>query len=76
MYEDFDLMLIAVTDRAIYEGAAELIQRFGSAADIEAAARAHASRAQGNFVHFCRWRQIERFIPILAGDDEAFGTIH
>ena len=55
--------------------AAELIARFGDHAAFEAAARANHSRGLGNVVHFCRWRQIERLVMMLA-DEEVTGTIH
>ena len=55
--------------------AADLIDRFGIHAISEAAARADRSRELGNVIHFCRWRQIERIIPILSSD-RAPGTIH
>jgi len=75
MFDDFEGPTVHVANRDIYEGATNLIDCFGSAADIEAAARAHASREQGNVQNFARWRQIERFIPILICD-EAIGTLH
>ena len=55
--------------------AADLIAAFGAAAATEAAARADRSRDLGNHIHFCRWRQIERLIVILAAD-QATGTVH
>jgi len=55
--------------------AADLIAAFGTAAATEAAARADRSRDLGNHIHFCRWRQIERLIVILAAD-QATGTVH
>lgn len=75
MFEDHDWPDFTVADRDTYEAATELVALFGSAADIEAAARADASREVGNFVHFCRWRAIERFIPVLTSK-ELFGTLH
>ncbi len=64
-----------VADRATLEGATELIARFGVAAEGEAAARADRSRDLGNVVNFCRWRQIERLIGMLA-TRQPFGTVH
>lgn len=64
-----------VTDRATMEGASELITMFGEGAGLEAAARADRSRAVGNVLHFCRWRQIERTIAVLAVE-EPFDTVH
>ena len=66
---------IHLPDRAAAADAAELIARFGAAAAREAAARAEASRGLGNVVHFCRWRQIERMILLLAAGPEG-RTVH
>ena len=55
--------------------ASELIERFGDRAALEAAARAKASRNDGNVAHFCHWRQIERVIAALVSDEVA-GAIH
>ncbi|MGZ8997480.1 MAG: hypothetical protein ACXW2T_01355 [Allosphingosinicella sp.] len=66
---------IHLPDRSAFAEAAELIDRFGIHAISEAAARADRSRELGNVIHFCRWRQIERIIPILTSD-RAAGTIH
>jgi hypothetical protein len=54
-------------DRAAYDDAAELLARLGEHATLEAASRAENSRAVGNVIHFCRWRQIERAIEMLSG---------
>lgn len=48
---------------------------FGDNAGYEAAARADRSRDQGNHIHFCHWRQIERLIVLLTHDGP-LGTIH
>ena len=64
-----------VADRATLSDATELLARFGPAAGFEAAARADRSRDLGNVVHFCRWRQIERLVLLLAEED-AVGTVH
>ncbi|TPG18609.1 hypothetical protein EAH87_10990 [Sphingomonas koreensis] len=61
--------------RSDLSDAAELIARFGAEAGFEAAARADRSRDIGNHVHFCRWRQIERLILILACD-RPLDTLH
>ena len=66
---------IHLPDRSAVTEAADLIDRFGIHAISEAAARADRSRELGNVIHFCRWRQIERIIPILSSD-RAPGTIH
>ena len=55
--------------------AQELMARFGDDAGFEAAALADASRNRGNVVNFCRWRQIERMITVLA-HPRANGTLH
>lgn len=52
-----------------------LIDRFGTAAGLEAADRAEASRNVGNHLHYCRWRQIERLI-IMLSLETTLGTIH
>lgn len=57
------------------ETAADLIESFGESAGGEAAARARRSRDMGNHIHFCRWRQIERLIDLLASE-AAVGTVH
>jgi hypothetical protein len=64
---------VHLPDRAAAADAAELIARFGAHAAVEAAARADRSRELGNLVHFCRWRQIERMILLLAAPPR---TIH
>jgi hypothetical protein len=66
---------ILPTDGAVLSDAAELIARFGEYAGSEAALRADKSRNLGNLVHFLRWRQIERTIGLLNGED-ADSTIH
>ena len=55
--------------------ASELIERYGEAAKLEAAARARRSRGDGNVARFCHWRQIERVIATLSSD-EIVGTVH
>jgi len=57
---------VHLPDRSAAADAAELIARFGPHAASEAAARAGRSREVGNVEHFCRWRQIERMILLLA----------
>ena len=57
---------IHLPDRAAVSDADELINRYGTYAASEAARRASRSRALGNVVHYCRWRQIERIIGLLA----------
>ena len=55
--------------------ASELMSRFGDDAGLEAAVRAERSRADGNVVRFCHWRQIERVIATLSSD-EVVGRVH
>jgi len=72
---DAPLLLPYLQDRAAYDAAADLIDRYGDDAAFEAAARAEYSRNQGNALQFCNWRQIERLI-VLLGTDTAFGVLH
>ena len=62
-------------DRSAVADANDLIRHYGDDAGYEAAARAVASRDLGNAIHFARWRQIERWIVLMA-TDEPFGTVH
>lgn len=55
--------------------AADLIERYGDDAGLEAAVRAERSRDAGNVARFCHWRQIERVVATLSSD-EIVGTIH
>ncbi len=64
-----------VADRRSFDDAAALIETFGDQAGIEAAIRADQSRELGNYIHFCRWRQIERMVVLLSAG-QAIGTIH
>ncbi|WP_260483747.1 hypothetical protein [Sphingomicrobium flavum] len=64
-----------IPSRAAVADAAQLIDAFGDDAGLEAAARAEDSRGKGNVIRFCHWRQIERMIAALAGD-EVSGTVH
>lgn len=61
--------------RSALADAADLLDRFGDDAGLEAAVRAEQSRDAGNIVRFCHWRQIERVVATL-GCDEVLGTIH
>lgn len=74
-FDEQDWPLLEVADRDVYESAVELVEQFGPAADIEAATRAHASREKGNYLGVCLWRRVERFIPVLTGE-EMTGTLH
>ncbi|QIK77831.1 hypothetical protein G7077_01785 [Sphingomonas piscis] len=64
-----------ISGRHALSDADELIARFGADAAGEAKTRARRSRSDGNVQRFCHWRQIERVITLLTGD-EATGTIH
>ncbi|MDQ8757508.1 hypothetical protein RCO27_14855 [Sphingosinicella sp. LHD-64] len=66
---------VHLPDRSAATEAAELISRFGIHAASEAAARADKSRELGNVVLFCRWRQIERMVVLLASGRGA-STLH
>ena len=55
--------------------ATTLMDTFGPKAGIEAAERAVQSRNVGNYLHYCRWRQIERLIIMLSAR-ATLGTIH
>ena len=64
-----------ISGPAAVDDATQLISIFGEDAGYEAAARAESSRANGNVIRYCHWRQIERLIVALA-DREAAGTVH
>lgn len=64
-----------INGRPALDDAAELIERFGDDAGLEAAVRAERSRDNDNVLGFCYWRQIERVIATLASD-EVRGTLH
>ena len=68
-------LLPYIADRAELALATDLIEQLGLEAAREARIRANRSRDLGNHIHFCRWRQIERLIVILAAD-QATGTVH
>lgn len=55
--------------------AAALMRGFGAYAADEAAIRADRSRALGNVIHFCRWRQVERLVRWFA-TDAPVDTVH
>lgn len=64
-----------INGRLALADAAELIERFGDNAGLEAAVRAEESRDAGNVARFCHWRQIERVVATLTSD-EIRGTLH
>lgn len=61
--------------RSTLADAADLLERYGDDAGLEAATRAERSRDAGNVVRFCHWRQIERVVATLSSA-EILGTIH
>jgi hypothetical protein len=64
-----------IPGRPALDDAQELIKRFGEHAHVEASVRAARSRADGNVVRFCHWRQIQRVVAVLLSN-EARGTVH
>jgi hypothetical protein len=64
-----------ITGRPALDDAAELMDRFGDEAALEASVRAGRSRDNDNILGFCHWRQIERVIATLASE-EVSGTLH
>jgi len=64
-----------ISGPAALADAAELIERFGDDAGMEAALRAERSRDAGNLIRFCHWRQIERVIVSLSSE-EVRGSVH
>ena len=64
-----------LTDATQVTEATSLIATYGETAGIEAAMRAGASATIGNHIAFCKWRQIERLIDVMA-TTEAHGTVH
>ena len=61
-----------LADRSELTHATDLITVFGGDAGQEAAARANRSRDLGNYLHFCRWRQIERLIALVGSSAAAY----
>ncbi len=68
-------MHLYLADAGHVADAADLIATFGPGASAEAAVRASRSRDIGNHLHFCRWRQVERLIEVMASP-AAVGTVH
>jgi hypothetical protein len=62
-------------DSKHYFDAEQLIANFGEEAGLEAANRADKSRALGNHLHYCKWRQVER-LCVLLSIDQSIGTVH
>jgi hypothetical protein len=61
--------------RTALADAADLMDRYGEQAALEAAVRAQRSRNDGNVARFCHWRQIERVIATLSSE-AVHGSIH
>ena len=68
-------MHLYLADRSSVDASQDLIATFGDDAGFEAAARADKCRDLGNHINFCRWRQIERLIVLMA-HGRAVGTVH
>jgi hypothetical protein len=64
-----------IADRSSVDRAEELLRDYGVLAIDEAATRSRHYRELGNAVRFCEWRQIERFLSVLA-QDFPVGTVH
>lgn len=69
------MQLPVFIDTSHFFDAEQLIQNFGEEAGLEAANRADQSRAVGNHIHYCKWRQVER-LCVLLSIDQSIGTIH
>ena len=64
---------VFVVDREAYDGASELLDRFGESALAEAATRAERSRDLGNHIHYTRWCRVGRAILVLG--DPGYGSL-
>ena len=64
-----------ITDRKALDDALALVNQYGTDAPVAAAMRANESRALGNVLRFCHWRQIERLAELLASDTVE-GSLH
>ena len=62
-------------DSTNFFDAEQLILVFGEEAGLEASIRADKSRALGNHLHYCKWRQVER-ICVLLSTGHSIGTVH
>ena len=69
------MQLPVFIDSTSFSEAEQLITNFGEEAGLEAANRADKSRALGNHLHYCKWRQIER-LCVLLSIDQTLGTVH
>jgi len=69
------LQLPVFIDSSNYSDAEQLMTNYGAEAGLEAANRADKSRALGNHLHYCKWRQVER-LCVLLSIDQTIGTVH
>ncbi|MEO0439601.1 MAG: hypothetical protein AAF067_01875 [Pseudomonadota bacterium] len=69
------MQLPVFIDSTNFSDAQQLITNFGDEAGLEAANRADKSRALGNHLHYCKWRQVER-LCVLLSIDQTLGTVH
>jgi len=69
------LQLPVFIDSSNFTDAELLRANFGEEAGLEAANRADKSRAAGNHIHYCKWRQVERLCVFLS-IDQTIGTVH
>ncbi len=69
------MQLPVFIDSTHYSAAELLITNYGEEAGLEAANRADKSRALGNHLHYCKWRQVER-LCVLLSIDQTIGTVH
>lgn len=69
------MQLPVFIDSTNFSDAEQLISNFGDEAGLEAANRADKSRALGNHLHYCKWRQVER-LCVLLSIDQTLGTVH
>ncbi|GAA0485007.1 MAG: hypothetical protein ABJP02_02725 [Parasphingorhabdus sp.] len=69
------MQLPVFIDSTNFSDAEQLITNFGEEAGLEAANRADKSRAVGNHLHYCKWRQVER-LCVLLSIDQSIGTVH
>jgi len=69
------LQLPVFIDSNNFSEAEQLMDNFGEEAGLEAANRADKSRAMGNHIHYCKWRQVER-LCVLLSIEQTIGTVH
>lgn len=69
------MQLPVFIDSTNFSDAEQLMTNYGEEAGLEAANRADKSRALGNHIHYCKWRQVERLCVLLA-IDQTLGTVH